>query len=79
MNGQSVTGIDRSGYFWDHESCPLGWCDGDLEQQDRFNVMCLSCERAWGHMKDEDYHYLVGSNGESVTKKNRTLQPATDR
>lgn len=56
-------------YFWDHGDCPRDECDGELEQQDRFNVMCLSCESVWGHAKMGDKHYLQTEDFETVAEK----------
>lgn len=56
---------------WDDKDCPRESCDGDLQQQDRFNVMCLNCERVWVHYKDETAHYLTDQYGENVAEKPR--------
>lgn len=60
---------------WDHEDCPRDDCDGELQQQDRFNVMCLSCEHVWMHWKDETDHVLETEDHETVARKPRV---ATD-
>lgn len=57
-----------SGFVWDHLDCPRDDCDGELQQQDRFNVMCLLCERAWSHLVTEDYHQLLTEDDEVVSK-----------
>ncbi|PCR92574.1 PadR family transcriptional regulator [Natrinema ejinorense] len=31
--------------------------------------MCLTCERVWGHLKDDLHHALVDENAEIVTRK----------
>jgi len=60
---------------WDHEDCPEDDCDGDLEQQDRFNVMCLACEAVWTHVTYESVHRLVTVDDETAAEKKRV---ATD-
>lgn len=42
---QTVDGVDP--FFWDHKPCPADGCDGELQQQDRMNVTCLTCEEVW--------------------------------
>ena len=64
--GESVNGIGRT---WDHEDCPRDDCDGELQQQDQFNVMCLSCESVWSHIKSETKHYLQTQDFETVAEK----------
>jgi hypothetical protein len=65
-------------YCWDHEDCPRGECDGELQQQDEYNVMCLSCERVWAHWKNADEHHLVSPDEKTVARKDRTLQAGTE-
>jgi hypothetical protein len=60
-----------SGYVWDHEDCPHDDCEGELEQQDEFNVMCLACERVWSHRKDQTHHELVTVDLEVAARKPR--------
>lgn len=43
---------------WDGHSCPIGGCDGELQQQDRFNVLCLECETVWTHYVTDEEHIL---------------------
>lgn len=57
---------------WDHEDCPRDGCDGELQQQDRFNVMCLKCERVFTHQKDDDEHRLI-HDCEFVARKPRAM------
>ncbi|WP_251342405.1 hypothetical protein [Haloplanus halophilus] len=59
------------GRIWDHEDCPRDACDGELQQQDDFNVMCLSCEEVWGHHKNDEEHYLVSKESNIVARKPR--------
>jgi hypothetical protein len=33
---------ESSTSIWDGKDCPRNGCDGELQQQDRINVMCLS-------------------------------------
>lgn len=54
---------------WDHEDCPLDDCDGELQQQDKFNVMCLGCEAVWTHVKSGTKHYLQTEDFETVAEK----------
>ncbi|ELZ23512.1 hypothetical protein C475_14603 [Halosimplex carlsbadense 2-9-1] len=65
----SEDGWDDPGQCWDHEDCPRDGCDGELQQQDRFNAMCLTCENAWGHVRDQTTHYLQNEDGEIVVEK----------
>lgn len=56
-------------YTWDQEDCPQPQCDGELQQQDDHNVMCLSCGEVWSHWTFDDYHALADENGSvRVTK-----------
>jgi hypothetical protein len=54
---------------WDHEDCPRDDCEGELEQQDKFNVMCLSCEDVFSHYRRGSFHWLEDSDFETVAKK----------
>lgn len=54
---------------WDHEDCPLDGCDGELQQQDKFNVMCLECEAVWTHVKSETKHCLQTEDFVTVAEK----------
>lgn len=63
---QSEGGTER---VWDHEGCPRDGCAGVLQQQDRFNVACLSCERVWIHVKTKTTHYLQTADFETVVEK----------
>lgn len=56
-------------YRWDHEDCPRDDCEGELEQQDEYNVMCLSCEHVWGHFNTGSEHVLVTSDQEIAVRK----------
>lgn len=62
-----------SGFFWDHEPCPLEDCDGELQQQDRFNVLCLECGAVFGHLKDETDHILTDDSARTVHTKPRVM------
>lgn len=64
--GTPETGSDRC---WDHEDCPRDDCDGELQQQDRFNVMCLSCEAVFAHYRRGDRHWLEDEDYETVAQK----------
>lgn len=59
----------RTGRCWDHEDCPHDECDGELQQQDRFNVTCLSCEQVWSHIKTDTKHYLQTVDHETVAEQ----------
>ena len=67
---------------WDNAECPRDDCEGDLQQQDTFNVTCLSCRGVWSHVKTEAKHYLQTAGGETVAQKPITVtdggQPAGD-
>lgn len=63
---QSTDGIERT---WDHDDCPCDDCDGELQQQDQYNVMCLSCERVWTHVNNQTKHYLQTADFETVAEK----------
>jgi nucleoside 2-deoxyribosyltransferase len=65
----AAAGDDSTGYLWDHEDCPRKDCDGELQHQDKFNVMCLSCERVWSHVKTETKHLLQTEDFETVAEK----------
>ena len=54
---------------WDHEDCPRDDCEGELEQQDRFNVSCLECRNVWTHVEWGDKHVLQTADGETVAEK----------
>jgi hypothetical protein len=56
---------------WDFEDCPRAGCAGVLQQQDQYNVMCLSCEHVWSHVKTETKHYLASADGEKAAAKPR--------
>jgi hypothetical protein len=56
-------------YCWDQEACPRDNCDGELQQQDRFNVLCLACEGVWTHVKTETTHSLQTAAFETVATK----------
>lgn len=58
---------------WDGEDCPNDDCDGDLQQQDRLNVTCLTCEDVWTHTKDDEHHKLQTANFETVATKQRVV------
>jgi hypothetical protein len=73
--GENARPSGGTGRYWDHEDCPHDDCDGELSQQDRFNVMCLSCERVWTHYKTESKHKLQTADFETVAEKPRV---ATD-
>lgn len=64
-----------STFFWDHEECPRDDCEGELQQQDEWNVICLECETVWAHYTDATHHELVDENADVVTRKRRV---ATD-
>lgn len=68
-NDRSASGT----YCWDHEDCPRDGCEGPLQQQDRYNVMCLSCGEDWAHYKDGDDHMLVTRDGETIARKARMV------
>lgn len=65
-------GNSSDGYCWDGDDCPRDGCDGELQQQDEYNVMCLSCEKVWAHWKDANEHHLVSPDEETVARKERT-------
>lgn len=88
-DGEKRTDDDReirtdggSVFTWDEEDCPRDDCEGDLQQQDEYNVMCLSCEGVWTHWKDETEHILVTVDHETVARKPRVAtdggQPTDD-
>jgi len=54
---------------WDNEECPRDGCGGELQQQDKCNVMCLSCEGICSHVKTETTHYLQTADFETVAEK----------
>jgi hypothetical protein len=58
-----------AGYCWDHEACPRDDCDGELQQQDRFNVLCLACEGVWTHVKTATEHILQTAEFETIATK----------
>jgi len=61
---------DGAGRCWDYEDCPCEDCDGNLQQQDRYNVHCRTCERVWTHVKPGNgSHQLQTADGETVGKK----------
>jgi len=55
--------------IWDSDGCPVGECDGELQQQDKFNVMCLSCESVWTHWQSSEEDLLVTEDNEIVARK----------
>jgi len=65
-----------NGLIWDREDCPEDDCDGELQQQDEFNVMCLSCEVIWSHIAFPTEHQLQTKTGQTVARKDRRV--ATD-
>lgn len=77
MSNQHASSSDdveqTNGYVWDQEGCPVDGCDGDLEQQDQFNVMCLTCEEVWTHVKYQSVHRLVNADDETVDEKKRVV------
>jgi len=66
MSDRLTSGTERC---WDNEKCPRDDCEGELQQQDQFNVMCLSCEGIWSHVKTETKHYLQTVNFQTVAEK----------
>ena len=56
-------------YCWDQEACPRDNCSGELQQQDRFNVLCLACEGVWTHVKTGTTHSLQTAAFETVATK----------
>ncbi|SDL10234.1 hypothetical protein [Natronorubrum texcoconense] len=68
-----MTDGGTAGYCWDDEDCPRDDCDGDLQQQDEFNVMCLSCNDVWAHWTDETEHHLVSPDEDTVARKPRVM------
>lgn len=56
---------------WDDEDCPRD-CNGELQQQDRMNVMCLSCNAVWAHYVTESEHKLLDEKGRTQARKPRT-------
>mgnify|MGYP000215221440 CR=1 FL=1 len=63
---QPATGTELC---WDHEDCPRDDCSGELQQQDRFNVLCLSCEGVWTYVKTSTAHLLQTADCETVATK----------
>ncbi|NHN64325.1 hypothetical protein G9463_13605 [Haloarcula sp. JP-Z28] len=63
---QPATGTELC---WDHEDCPRDDCDGGLQQQDRFNVLCLACEGVWTYVKTSTAHLLQTADCETVATK----------
>ena len=63
---QPATGTELC---WDHEDCPRDDCNGELQQQDRFNVLCLACEGVWTHVKTATEHILQTAEFETVATK----------
>lgn len=55
-------------YFWTDEPCPHDDCDGQLQQQDDYNVMCLDCRSVFVHVAG-DGHHLVDRNNQTVAKR----------
>lgn len=66
----SGAGIEMT---WDHEPCPLDGCEGELQQQDDYNVMCLDCEAVFVHVTDDSMHYLVDQNHTTAAEKNKLV------
>lgn len=66
MSDEQISGSEL---YWDCEDCPRDGCKGELQQQDRYNVMCLDCEEVFAHYRDESTHYLVDENSDTVTEK----------
>ncbi|SDJ32239.1 hypothetical protein SAMN05216226_102126 [Halovenus aranensis] len=60
---------DSGGLCWDHHDCPTEDCDGELQQQDKVNVVCLSCDGWWSHVAGSTTHFLVTATGEKVLEK----------
>jgi len=58
--------------IWDNEDCPVDGCDGELQQQDKYNVMCLTCEDIWTHWASGEEDLLVTEDHEIVARKQRT-------
>ena len=54
---------------WDHEDYPRDDCDDELQQQDRFNVLCLACEGGWTYVKTSTAHLLQTADCETVATK----------
>lgn len=80
---ESVDGMER---FWDHEDCPHDWCDGEIQQQDKYNVMCLDCEAVWIPVllpatvrSDPPAHQLQGPDGKVWAEKDERSNAETDR
>lgn len=68
MRDRSEAAIDQT-YFWTGRDCPEEDCDGDLQQQDWMNVMCLSCERVWMHSRDSKNHKLRTQTFDTVAEE----------
>ncbi|QCC57272.1 hypothetical protein [Natrinema thermotolerans] len=65
------------GFYWDDADCPNNHCNGTLQQQDFYNVLCLECDDVFQHMKTEDEHWLVTSDFETVVQVPKS-KPASD-
>lgn len=70
-----TTQTDDGERCWDYEDCPRDDCGGELQQQDKINVMCLECEGVWSHVTTATEHYLQTADFEAVAKKNRLDTP----
>jgi len=57
--------------IWDYEDCPNGECDGELQQQDEYDVMCLGCEDIWTHYQTPSEHTLITAEGVTVARVER--------
>ena len=62
--------VMAAGYTWDNEDCPH--CEGELEQQDKYNVMCRDCMEIFEHRKTDSEHYLHQTDRGKVARISRT-------
>jgi hypothetical protein len=70
MSDEFDAGVERT---WDDEPCPRDGCEGELQQQDDYNVMCLECEDVFVHVTDESKHYLTDQDHTTAAEKEKLV------
>lgn len=65
--GEPEAGSER---LWDHADCPRDGCEGELQDQGDYNVMCLSCNEVFtSYCGTGGLYWLQDESGEKVAEK----------
>lgn len=62
-----MTKTDQYSALWDNRDCPND-CNGQLQQQDKYNVMCTTCKEVFTHVRNQNRNGLANSDGDIVVE-----------